>query len=93
MNDIPPSWDRFVGKNPVPEKVRFRIEDVLLMAFGDPKTKVSRMKASMVFKDVTFEMLQNQEFRSIVAENFDGLPTMKQYNAVPEREDFNLSNE
>jgi len=93
MNDIPPSWERFVGKNPAPEKVRYRIEDVLLMAFGDPKTKVSRMKASMVFKDVTFEMLQNQEFRAIVAENFDGLPTMKQYNAVPEREDFNLSNE
>jgi hypothetical protein len=90
MNDIPPSWERFVGKNPVPEKVRYRIEDVLLMAFGDPKTKVSRMKASMVFKDVTFEMLQNQDFRTIVAENFDGLPTMKQYNAAPERDEPNL---
>jgi hypothetical protein len=90
MNDIPPSWERFVGKNPVPEKVRYRIEDVLLMAFGDPNTKISRMKASMVFKDVTFEMLQNQDFRTIVAENFDGLPTMKQYNAAPERHEPNL---
>lgn len=85
MQDIPKSWHRYLGSNPRPEDVRHRIKDALLRSFGDPAGRVSRMNASVTFKDVTYEMLCDSDFTQIIAENFEGLPTMEKYQAAKER--------
>jgi hypothetical protein len=83
--DIPAQWRRRIGNPPDREHARWLIIDDLLRAFGDPAKKVSRMTVDTVFKDVTYDMLKEPEFRAEVARCFPDLPLIEEFSAAKER--------
>lgn len=85
MADIPQKWKRQLGGRPDSEHVRWLITDDLLKAFGDPARKVGRMKVETVFKDVTYDMLKDPDFRAEINEHFTDLPLMDEFSAAKER--------
>ena len=91
MRDIPPQWRRYLGSSPRPEDVKFRIQDALLKSFGDPESKIKRMKADLVFKDVTYEMLHDPKFVKVISERFPDLKHIEKYTAAKERESSDQS--
>jgi hypothetical protein len=84
LNDIPPAWIKKLGKFPEDSEVKYRIKDALLKAFGNPDRRVNAMKADVVYKDVTYDMLKDPEFIQIIAENFPGLEHVVEYTAAKE---------
>lgn len=85
MEELPAQWKLRLGGSPDPEQVRWRIVDDLLKAFGNPTTKVGRMKVTVVFKDVTYDMLSDPNFRANLFEHFPDLPLMEEFKAAKER--------
>jgi hypothetical protein len=83
--DIPPKWERKLSHQPDPEQVRWLIFEDLLHAFGDPAKKVERMKVETIFKDVTYDMLNDPDFRIEINEHFPDLPLLEEYSAAKER--------
>lgn len=86
MRAVPEQWRRYLGSNPRSEDVKFRIQDALLKSFGDPESKIKRMKADVVFKDVTYEMLHDPKFVKVISERFPDLQHIEKYTAAKERE-------
>jgi len=84
LANIPPKWQRKLGKWPDPQQVRWKIVDELLTAFGNPSTKVERMKVEAVFKDVTYDMLIEPDFTNMINVLFPDLPVMEEYRAAKE---------
>ena len=70
---------------PRPQRVRWYVLEDLLKAFGTPAGKVGKMKVETVFKDVTYDMLNESEFREQMAEYFPDLPLMEEFKAAKER--------
>lgn len=85
LADVPSGWRKRLGSNPDPEQVRWFITEALQKSFGDPEGRVNRMKAKTVFKDVTYEMLKEPDFISIVSEHFPDLKHIEEYTAAKER--------
>jgi len=85
LADLPPHWKKRLGKYPDQDQVRWLIVDDLLRAFGNPATKVGRMKVAVVFKDVTYDMLNDADFQIQIAEYFPDLPVMEEFKAAKER--------
>jgi hypothetical protein len=83
--DIPSAWRKKLGSNPNPDRVRWFITDALQKSFGNPEGRINRMKAKTVFKDVTYEMLNEPDFISIVSEHFPDLKHIEEYTAAKER--------
>jgi hypothetical protein len=85
LSDIPKRWRKKLGSNPDPDQVRWFITDALQKSFGDPEGRINRMKVRIVFKDVTYEMLNEPNFISIVSEHFPDLRHIEEYTAAKER--------
>lgn len=85
LQQLPENWKRQLGPTPKPEHVRFRIIDDLLHSFGDPEKRCETMKASYVFKDVTYDMLKDEEFVKLMDAYFHELPIAEEYSAAKER--------
>jgi hypothetical protein len=85
LADVPQKWRKRLGASRDPERVRWLIIEDLLAAFGDPATKVRRMTVETVFKDVTYEMLREPEFRDEVARYFPDLTLLVEFSAAKER--------
>lgn len=85
LADIPLAWRKKLGSHPDPEQVRWFITDALQKSFGDPDGRINRMKSKAVFKDVTYEMLTEPDFISIVSEHFPDLKHIEEYTAAKER--------
>jgi hypothetical protein len=65
-------------------EVKFRIKDALIHAFGNPDRRISAMKATVIFKDVTYDMLKDPEFIRAISEHFPDLKHMEEYTAAKE---------
>lgn len=85
MKDIPSGWKKKLGSHPDSEQVRWFITDALLKSFGDPDNRINRMDVKTVFKDVTYEMLNEPDFIAIVSERFPNLRHIEEYTAAKER--------
>jgi hypothetical protein len=85
LSQLPEKWKKQLGTTPSPEHVRFRIIDDLLNSFGDPEKRCQSLKASYVFKDVTYDMLNDPEFRQQMAGYFPDLPLIEEFKAAKER--------
>lgn len=85
LADLPERWRKKLGSHPDPQRVRWYVLEDLLKAFGTPAGKVGRMKVETVFKDVTYDMLNEPEFREQMAEYFPDLPLMEEFKAAKER--------
>jgi hypothetical protein len=83
----PEQWRKRLGPHPDRERVRFYITEELLDAFGTPAGKVGKMKVSLVYKDVTYDMLKDPEFQMQMERFFPDLPPMDEYRAAREREE------
>ncbi len=82
--DIPPRWTKRLGRDPKPEKLKFLIEESLLKSFGNPDRRINAMKADVIFKDVTYDMLNEPEFIATISEHFPDLKHMEEYTAAKE---------
>lgn len=82
--DIPPRWTKRLGRDPKPEKLKFLIEESLLKSFGSPDRRINAMKAEVIFKDVTYDMLNEPEFIATISEHFPDLKHMEEYTAAKE---------
>ncbi len=85
LADLPERWRKKLGSHPEPKRVRWYVLEDLLKAFGTPAGKVGKMKVETVFKDVTYDMLNEPEFREQMAEYFPDLPLMEEFTAAKER--------
>ncbi len=85
LNQLPEKWLKQLGNSPSEEHVRFRIIDDLIQSFGEPDKKCDSMKASFLYKDVTYDMLKDPNFSAEVAEHFPDLHLVEEFNAVKER--------
>ena len=85
LNQLPEKWRRQLGPVPEPEHVRFRIIDDLLESFGDPEKRCQSMKVSCVFKDVTYDMLKDDTFVSLMDAYFNASPIQEEFTAARER--------
>lgn len=82
LNDLPKTWVRKLGSSPNPDEVKYSIKYALLESFGDPDRRVNAMKADIVFKDVTYDMLKEPEFIKVISEKFPGLEHVVEYTAA-----------
>ena len=85
LADLPERWRKKLGSHSDPQRVRWYVLEDLLKAFGTPAGKVGKMKVETVFKDVTYDMLNEPEFREKMAEYFPDLPLMEEFKAAKER--------
>jgi hypothetical protein len=85
LADLPERWRKKLGSHPDPQRVRWYVLEDLLKAFGTPAGKVSKMKVESVYKDVTYDMLNEPEFREQMAEYFPDLPLIDEFKAAKER--------
>lgn len=85
LQQLPETWVRQLGPAPKPEHVRFRIIDDLLYSFGDPDKRCETMKVSYVFKDVTYDMLKDEEFVKMMDAYFNEPPMLEEFSAAKER--------
>lgn len=86
LADLPERWRESFGPSPDPDRVRWRIVEDLLRAFGTPHGKVGKMKVAAVFKDATYDMLNDPDFQFQIAEYFPDLPVMEEFKAARERD-------
>lgn len=87
LNDIPKSWARKLGRFPDEAEVKYRIKDALIHSFGDPDRRINAMKASVVFKDVTYEMLREEGFGATISKHFPNLKPLEEFTAAKESSD------
>lgn len=85
LANLPDAWKKQLGPDPNPARVKARIVADLLKAFGNPFTRVGRMKVDVVFKDVTYDMLKKEDFRAQIHQHFPNLPLMEEFSAAKER--------
>lgn len=55
----PTRWNKYVGTSPLKDHLRKMLDDELTSAFGTAKSIVSDMKVSVIFKGITYELLNN----------------------------------
>lgn len=84
LHDIPQRWLKRLGQNPNSDKLKFLIEESLLKSFGNPDRRINAMKADVIFKDVTYEMLNEPDFITTISEHFPDLKHMEEYTAAKE---------
>jgi hypothetical protein len=85
LNQLPERWLKQLGPNPNPDRVRYRIVDDLMASFGEPEKRAQTLKATVVFKDVSYDMLTDPEFNASMAEYFADSPLMEEFKAAKER--------
>lgn len=85
FDQLPEKWQKQLGPTPSREHVRFRIIDDLLRSFGDPEKRGETLKASFIFKDVTYDMLKDPKFGAEIAEHFPDLLLLEEFSAAKER--------
>jgi len=95
--DLPKEWVKKFGNTPDEAEVRYRIKDALIHAFGDPDRRISAMKVSVIFKDVTYDMLKESGFTRIISMHFPDLKYIEEYTAAKEAkkagEEFTLEDQ
>ncbi len=51
-----------MGANPTEEMIKKRVRDEIMKAFGTADKYIKEMKVEVIFKNVSYESLQNKEF-------------------------------
>ena len=72
----PERWTKFLGAEPDPDHIKKMLDDNLTVAFGTAKKIVTDMKVSVLFKGVTYELLNNEEFRRVANEAIPSLESL-----------------
>ena len=86
LDNIPSKWERKLGRRRDPDQVRWLIFNDLIHAFGDPVKRINKMKVETIFKDVTYDMLNDENFRAEISEYFPDLALVEEYTAARERD-------
>jgi hypothetical protein len=58
----PTRWHKFLGPEPTEEKVRHMLDAELRQVFDKTLARLEGMHVKLIFKGVTYEMLNNPEF-------------------------------
>lgn len=83
---MPGQWHRRLGRCPSDDQVRYCIQDALLRSFGNPDTKVKKMKVDLTYKEVTYEMLRDPGFIRQISQHYPDLQHLEEYTAARERD-------
>lgn len=76
--NIPERWTKFIGASPSKDQVKKMLDDDLKSAFGSAKSIVNEMKVSLIFKGVTYELLNNENFLKEATEAIPSLESLYQ---------------
>lgn len=74
----PTRWTKYLGSSPSKDQVRKMLDDDLSSAFGTAKEIVNEMKVSVIFKGVTYELLNNEEFIKVASAAIPSLESLYQ---------------
>lgn len=69
-SNLPPGWKKNMDANPTEEMVKNRVNDTIMKAFGTADDYLKEMKVEVIFKNVSYESLQNEEFLAAVKKAF-----------------------
>lgn len=84
----PARYVKLHGKNPAPDVIRRCLEEDLRKAFGTADALVSRMEVKLVFKDVAYESLHDEEFLKVARETLGDIDLHTEFGAAGERREF-----
>ena len=65
--NLPARWRASLGPKPPEEMVARRLERELKSAYGDASDYLKRIEVRLVHKDITVEMLRDEEFAKAAA--------------------------
>jgi hypothetical protein len=84
---VPERWRASLGPTPSDEMIARRLERELKTAYGDASDYLKRIEVRLVHKDITVEMLRDQEFAKAAAKVDLFLDEMyEEYQAARTRE-------
>jgi len=73
VKNCPERWLRYLGQNPTASAIKERLDIELSRLFGSAKSIISKMEVTIMFKGVTYEMLNDKKFTKILEEKFPNL--------------------
>ena len=81
--NFPLRWRKTLGPNPTAGAIRERLDTEIGRALGTAGELISDMKVEVVFKAVTFEMLQSEEFLKVACAAFPNFTALhSEYEAA-----------
>jgi hypothetical protein len=69
----PPRWQRYIGSHPTRQETEQMLRTELEDTFGRADDLFKEMKVKVIFKGVTYESLNDPEFRKVAAARIPGL--------------------
>lgn len=87
--DHPPKrWAKYLGSRPDPAAIERMLADELEKTFGSASVIVKKMELSVLFKGVTYESLNDAEFRRVAAAKIPSLRNIHdEFAAIPEHDE------
>ena len=76
--NLPERWKKFIGTSPSKDQVKKMLEKDLTATFGSAKSIIKEMKVSLIFKGVTYELLNNEEFIKVASKAIPSLESLYQ---------------
>ncbi len=87
VKNCPERWTKYLGKNPAEPAIIERLDIELSRLFGSAKDIISKMEVTVMFKGVTYEMLNDDKFIKILEEKFPNLKfAYEEYDAARQSE-------
>lgn len=87
VKNCPERWTKYLGKNPAEPAIIERLDIELSRLFGSAKEIISKMEVTVMFKGVTYEMLNDDKFIKILEEKFPNLKfAYEEYDAARQSE-------
>lgn len=84
---LPERWRASLGPNPSEEMIVRRLERELKSAYGNASSYLKRIEVRLIYKDITVEMLRDEDFATAAAKADLKLDEMyKEYQAARTRE-------
>jgi hypothetical protein len=84
---MPTRWQATLGNNPSDDLIRRRLEKELKSAYGMADAYLDRIEIRLIYKDITIEMLRDEEFEKAAEKAGLFLATMyEEYQAARARD-------
>lgn len=82
-SNLPSRWKKDMEANPKEEIVKKRVHDTIMKAFGTAEDYLKEMKVDVIFKNVSYESLQNEEFLAAANKAFPHINfLLEEYDAL-----------
>jgi len=85
IKSCPSRWQKFLGKRPSEDAIKDMLDNELMSLFGSADNIFKKMEVKLMFKGVTYEMLNDDKFKEMLRAKFPNLKfAHEEYNAARE---------